>query len=323
MITVDGLLFDYPTVRALHGVSFTVETETITALVGPNGAGKTTLLRCLAALETPLSGKITVDDVDVAERPRAAHRRIGFLQDFFGLYDDLSVRRCLRHHAAAHDVPRAERPQRIAITAERLGLTERLDQKAGQLSRGFRQRVAIGQAIIHGPKVLMLDEPAAGLDPEARQELSNLLLTLRAEGMTIIVSSHILPELADVCTRVGMIEKGVMQVDGYVDEVMQKARQAVVLHIQVTGDAGAAAKLLEQHEQVELIDIVEKVASPRTLTSRTTQTPTLVVRLVPGTDDYSELPSALIAAGYRLKLFREEEVNLETAFMELTKGTQQ
>ncbi|MCZ6720801.1 MAG: ABC transporter ATP-binding protein [Proteobacteria bacterium] len=208
MITVDGLLFDYPTVRALHGVSFTVETETITALVGPNGAGKTTLLRCLAALETPLSGKITVDDVDVAERPRAAHRRIGFLQDFFGLYDDLSVRRCLRHHAAAHDVPRAERPQRIAITAERLGLTERLDQKTGQLSRGFRQRVAIGQAIIHGPKVLMLDEPAAGLDPEARQELSNLLLTLRAEGMTIIVSSHILVELEDYSSHMMILDRG-------------------------------------------------------------------------------------------------------------------
>ncbi len=208
MITVDGLLFDYPTVRALHGVSFTVETETITALVGPNGAGKTTLLRCLAALETPLSGKITVDDVDVAERPRAAHRRIGFLQDFFGLYDDLSVRRCLRYHAAAHDVPRAERPQRIAITAERLGLTERLDQKAGQLSRGFRQRVAIGQAIIHGPKVLMLDEPAAGLDPEARQELSNLLLTLRAEGMTIIVSSHILVELEDYSSHMMILDRG-------------------------------------------------------------------------------------------------------------------
>jgi ABC-2 type transport system ATP-binding protein len=208
MITVDGLLFDYPTVRALHGISFAVETETITALVGPNGAGKTTLLRCLAALETPLSGKITVDDIDVAERPRAAHRRIGFLQDFFGLYDDLSVRQCLRHHAAAHDVPHAERPQRIAITAERLGLTDRLNQKAGQLSRGFRQRLAIGQAIIHGPKVLMLDEPAAGLDPEARQELSGLLLTLRAEGMTIIVSSHILVELEDYSSHMMILDRG-------------------------------------------------------------------------------------------------------------------
>ncbi len=208
VIDVRDLVFDYATSRALFGVSVTIEPGTITGLVGPNGAGKTTLLRCVAALETPFSGSVTVDGLDTTEHPRDIHRRIGYLQDFFGLYDELSVRQCLRHHAMAHAVPAAEREARIVETAQRLDLGDRLDQDAGKLSRGLRQRLAIAQAIIHRPKVLLLDEPASGLDPEARTGLSELMVALRDEGITIVVSSHILAELEDYSTHMLVLRQG-------------------------------------------------------------------------------------------------------------------
>lgn len=208
MVEVRDLVFDYPTARALFGVSFEIEPGSITALVGPNGAGKTTLMRCLAALETPNSGSVVVDGLDVEEHPRQVHERLGFLQDFYGLYDDLTVRQCLDYHAAARGVPSGQRPQSIERSAERLHLDRRLDQKAGTLSRGLRQRLAIAQAIIHEPSLLLLDEPASGLDPEARQNLSGQLLELRDEGMTLIVSSHILAELEDYSTHMMIMHEG-------------------------------------------------------------------------------------------------------------------
>ncbi len=208
VIDVRDLVFDYATARALFGISVTIEPGTITGLVGPNGAGKTTLLRCLAALETPFSGSVTVDGLDTTEHPRDVHRRMGYLQDFFGLYDELTVRQCLRHHAMAHAVPAAERETRIIETAQRLDLADRLDQEAGKLSRGLRQRLAIAQAIIHQPKVLLLDEPASGLDPEARTGLSELMVALCDEGITIVVSSHILAELEDYSTHMLVLRQG-------------------------------------------------------------------------------------------------------------------
>ena len=210
VIDVRDLVFDYPTARALFGVSLTIEPVTITGLVGPNGAGKTTLLRCVAALETPFSGSVMVGGLDTTEHPRDVHRRIGYLQDFFGLYDELTVRQCLRHHAMAHGVPAAECEDRIVDTARRLDLGARLDQEAGKLSRGLRQRLAVAQAIIHRPKVLLLDEPASGLDPEARSGLSELMVALRDEGITIVVSSHILAELEDYSTHMMILRQGLI-----------------------------------------------------------------------------------------------------------------
>lgn len=208
IIDVRDLVFDYATARALFGVSLAIEPGTITGLVGPNGAGKTTMLRCVAALESPFSGSVRVDGLDTTEHPREVHRRIGYLQDFFGLYDDLTVRQCLRHHAMAHGVPPELREDRIVDTAQRLDLAARLDQDAGKLSRGLRQRLAVAQAIIHRPKVLLLDEPASGLDPEARSGLSELMLALRDEGITIVVSSHILAELEDYSTHMLILRQG-------------------------------------------------------------------------------------------------------------------
>jgi ABC-2 type transport system ATP-binding protein len=207
-IEVANLLFEYPGVRALDDVSFTVAAGSVTALVGPNGAGKTTLLRCLAGLELPLDGSIRVAGLDVLEEPRSVHRRIGYLSDFYGLYDALTVRQCFAHAAAAHGVAESALDQAIARTAQRLDLTELTGRRANELSRGQRQRVAIGQALIHNPQVLMLDEPASGLDPEARHALAQLFTRLSRDGMTLLVSSHILAELDEYSTDMLVMRSG-------------------------------------------------------------------------------------------------------------------
>jgi ABC-2 type transport system ATP-binding protein len=208
MIAVQGLVFDYPGTRALDDVSFSLDPQTITALVGPNGAGKTTLLRCLAGLDTPFAGQVNVAGLDVLSEPRQSHRRMGFLADSFGLYDELSVEQCLLYRAAALGLPATERAPAARLSAQRLALADRFKQKVGTLSRGLRQRLAIAETIVHHPEVLLLDEPASGLDPEARVGLAETLRRLRDEGMTIIVSSHILSELEDYSTHMLILRAG-------------------------------------------------------------------------------------------------------------------
>jgi len=207
MIEVENLTFEYPGHRAVDDVSFTIERDSVTALVGPNGAGKTTLMRCLCGLERPLSGTIVVDGIDVVEHPRRCHERIGYLSDFYGLYDDLYVSQCLRYAAEANGTTR-DVGASISETADRLNLGDRLNQRVGELSRGLRQRVAVGQALIHNPRVLILDEPASGLDPEARHDLAELFKYLQAAGMTLLVSSHILAELEEYASEMLVIRDG-------------------------------------------------------------------------------------------------------------------
>ena len=207
-IEVSHLMFEYPGVRALDDVSFGVAAGSVTALVGPNGAGKTTLLRCLAGLEQPMLGSIEVAGIDVLEEPRAVHRKIGYLADFYGLYDALTVRQCFAYAAASHGVQDTAVEAAVMRAAERLGLTGLIARRAAELSRGQRQRVAIGQALIHDPRVLMLDEPASGLDPEARHDLALLFTRLSGEGMTLLVSSHILAELDEYSTHMLVMKEG-------------------------------------------------------------------------------------------------------------------
>jgi len=211
MIEVNNLSYRYATQQALRDVTFTLEPATITALVGPNGAGKSTLLRCMAALDSPFSGDIKLWGRDTHESPRACHELLGFLSDQFGLYDDLTIEQSLGYMAMAHHLPQQTWQPRVELVSRQLGLADRMRQKTGELSRGLRQRVAIAQAIMHQPKLLLLDEPASGLDPEARHELSSLLKLLRGEGMTIVVSSHILAELADYSTHMLVLREGVIR----------------------------------------------------------------------------------------------------------------
>jgi len=288
------------------GVSFEVMPGEIFGVIGPNGSGKTTTMRMLATLLNPDYGEAYVCGKSIYTHPQEIRRLVGFMPDFYGVYDDMKVIEYLEFFAAAY---RINGPKRRKICEEKLELVDmtfKRDAMVNQLSRGQTQRIGLARVLLHEPEVLLLDEPASGLDPRARIEIRRLLKRLGEMNKTIMVSSHILPELADVCNKVGMIEKGILFVNGRVDEVMQMVRQAIILHVKVTGDAEKAGKLVEQHGDVDKIDVRSGGL--------------LVITLKKGVHDYSFLNRLLITNGFDVTLFREEELNLETAFMELTRG---
>ena len=248
LISTEDLVFDYPTKRALFDINISIPLGCITALVGPNGAGKTTLINCLVGLHAPVDGRVIFDSQDITASPRAAHKRMGYLPDFYGLYDDLTVRQCLEHGAEMRGIKRRDAEARAATAAARLNVADRLDDKVGSLSRGLTQRAAIARTIIHDPDFLILDEPAAGLDPDARQQLSALFRGLHDDGMTLLVSSHILAELEDYCSDMIIIQGGrVLRHDG-ASPGTQPRRRIVIelaepngnLEAIVTGAAGVA-----------------------------------------------------------------------------------
>jgi ABC-2 type transport system ATP-binding protein len=254
MIHVEGLIFDYLGHRALHGVSVDIPKGSVTALVGPNGAGKSTLMRCIAGLDTPLSGTVTVDGIDVQEHPREVHTKLGYLSDFFGLYQDLTVAQCLTYAAQSQRIAAHLVADRVKEVAHDLGLSEKLTSLSSNLSRGQRQRVAIGQAIVHMPQVLLLDEPASGLDPEARSDLSVLFRKLNAKGMTLVVSSHILSELDEYCTHILSIRDGRVNKHASLTATMTGNQGAVkaLLSIKIASPAPQLEALLAGYEVVHL-----------------------------------------------------------------------
>lgn len=298
MIEIRGLVFEYPGLRALDGITLAIAGGAITALVGPNGAGKTTLLRCMAALETPYAGSVAIDGLDTRDHPRRVHARLGYLPDFFGLYDMLSVRRCLRYAARAHGIGTREVTGAVEAAAARVGLSDRMEQAAGALSRGLRQRLAIGQAIVHRPAVLLLDEPAAGLDPQARRDLSELLLSLKAGGMTLVVSSHILAELEDYSDRMVIVDHG--RIAGGEAITLGAVRLRIALAVPHPGLRAA----LEQ-AGAGVVQADDRGA---------------VVTLAGGADGRSRLLAALVQAGFAVSDFAEETSNLEDVYFARVRG---
>jgi ABC-2 type transport system ATP-binding protein len=300
MIEIRDLSFEYPGLRALDRVSLTIQRGAITALVGPNGAGKTTLLRCMAALETPYEGLVTIAGLDTRDSPRAIHARLGYLPDFFGLYDALSVRRCLHYAARAHGIAAHDAAAAAEAAAGRVGLSDRLEQPAGALSRGLRQRLAIGQAIVHRPAVLLLDEPAAGLDPQARRDLSQLLLALKSGGMTMVVSSHILAELEDYSDRMVIVNHG---------------RIAGGETIALRGpEAGLRVALASPH--ADLADALSRAGA----TVLEADDRHAVVRLAGGVEARSRLLAALVGEGFAVSDFTAETRNLEEVYFSKVKS---
>jgi len=252
LIKVSHLIFEYTGFRALNELSFSIPSGSITALVGPNGAGKTTLLRCLSALEQPLTGSINIDEIDVLEHPRLCHRKVGYLSDFFGLYNRLTVRQCLHFVAKAQGIETGNCEQAILRVSQQLNISDRLDKTPAELSRGLRQRVAIAQAIIHQPKVLLLDEPASGLDPEARHLLADLFLELQQQGMTLIVSSHILSELAAYSTDMLVLREGhiIEQVS-----IKEKSQQLKAFKLVLTQPVSELATILSTIDELSQLEI--------------------------------------------------------------------
>ena len=306
MIETSQLTKRYGDLIAVNHIDLKLEEGDVFGFIGPNGSGKTTTMRMIATLLQPDYGEAYVCGKSIYTHSQEIRRLVGFMPDFFGVYEDMTVVEYLEFFAAAYRVKPEARRKVVEEKLELVDMAFKRDAMVNQLSRGQTQRIGLARVMLHDPQVLLLDEPASGLDPRARIEIRNLLKRLGSMKKTIIVSSHILPELADVCTRVGMIEKGNLIVDGYVDEVMRKARQRILLHIRVKGDTDKAAGLLEQSDLVDSVNI--------------TSTALIEAALKPEVEDYSDIPQILLEGGCRLTLFREEETNLETAFMELTKG---
>jgi ABC-2 type transport system ATP-binding protein len=295
----------YGTLVALSNLNLEINEGDCFGFIGPNGAGKTTTIKILATLLQPTWGEARVCDYVVGYQSRSIRPLIGYVPDYFGAYEDMVVQEYLEFFASAYNINGAQRTKIVNDVLELTDLGFKRDALVDGLSRGMKQRLSIARVLVHDPRVLLLDEPAGNLDPRARIEMRELLKELRRMGKTIVISSHILPELADLCNTVGIIEQGELLYSGPVADIVRRARAGTVLHVGVVRAPEQAAALLSQH-----LDVAS-VAQNNGF---------LQVSLKDGVVDYSFIPAKLIAAGFQLNLLKEEEVNLETAFMRLTKG---
>ncbi len=306
MIKTENLTKKYGEMFAIKGIDLDLEQGDLFGFIGPNGAGKTTTMRIIATLLEPSWGEAYVCGNSIYNSPKEIRRLVGYMPDFFGVYDDMKVIEYLEFFAAAYRIKGKARRKKCDEMLETVDLDFKRDAFANTLSRGQTQRLGLARVLLHDPQVLLLDEPLSGLDPRARIEMRNLLRRLGQTGKTIIVSSHILPELADVCNKIGIIDRGVMSHAAEVTEVMKLVRQQTILHIGIKGDEHKAIELLQGHELVDSVRPGDAC---------------LVVTLKQIETDYSDLATQLITNGLGITRFQEEEIDLESAFMALTKGT--
>ena len=306
VIRAEGLNKKYGNFHAVKSFNLELDEGDVFGFIGPNGAGKTTTMRMLATLLDPTSGEAYVCGHSIYNRPREIRRLVGYMPDFFGVYDDMKVIEYLEFFAATYRIPVEKRLDICERVLDLVDLTFKRDSFANTLSRGQTQRLGLARVLVHDPQVLLLDEPASGLDPRARIKIRELIKRLRDMGKTIMVSSHILPELADICNKIGIIERGELIVNERVSEVMQRIRSAPVLKISVRTDRERASKCIESDP---MVDCIETDPEGR-----------LTVHLKQGVEDYAPLAKVLIDAGFAIEHFAEDEINLETAFMLLTQG---
>ena len=308
MIKTVNLTKKYGDMYAIRSIDLDLQQGDLFGFIGPNGAGKTTTMRIIATLLAPTYGEATVCNHSIYSNPKEIRRMVGFMPDFFGVYDDMTVIEYLEFFAAAYRINGPQRRKRCDEMLDIVDLNFKRDAYANTLSRGQTQRLGLARVLIHDPQVLLLDEPLSGLDPRARIEMRNLLRRLGELGKTIIVSSHILPELADICNKVGIINRGEMGFNGPIADLIKQVRPQTILEIQpIPGsDQQAMISFLESSELVERVD---------------QRSDTLEVTLSPGMDDFSQLPRQLILSGHSFRRFNEKETNLESAFMALTRAT--
>src|SRR5438309_10432906 len=258
MIETRDLTKKYGDLYALDRLTLRLEPGDVYGLIGPNGAGKTTTMRILATLLQPSYGEATVCGYSIYNHSREIRRSIGYMPDFFGVYDDMKVIEYLEFFAAAYRIKGPERRVRCEKVLELVDLGYKRDALVTSLSRGMTQRLGLARVLLHEPQVLLLDEPASGLDPRARIEMRGLLKELRSMGKTILVSSHILPELADICNKIGIIEKGKLEFDGTVESAIRQVRQRTVLSVAVGNGLNHLAKeQLEGHADIASVEVKE------------------------------------------------------------------
>jgi len=298
LLEVSGLRLRYDEPRdAVADVGFTVNAGSIFALVGPNGAGKTSILRALATLQAPRAGRLTLDGIDLIAEPVEARRRLGFLPDHFTLYEKMTPIDYLGFWARLHDVPAAVRRRRIDSLIEELGLVDKRVAAIGSLSRGMKQRLGLGRALVHDPKLLLLDEPASALDPAARDRLQQLLMGWKRRGLAIVISSHILPDLAAIADAVGVMERGRMVRAGAIAEVARVTHGGQIHRVEVTAGIDRARRLLQERSW--------PFAEPA---------PGVFELPLPNEDAVAELVEALVLRGARICGVRPRESALEAVY---------
>ncbi|GAB4325630.1 MAG: ABC transporter ATP-binding protein [Candidatus Sumerlaeia bacterium] len=305
MIEIKGITKHYKDLTAVNNLWLDINEGDIFGFIGPNGAGKTTTIKILATLLKPDAGVAYICNYNVLTQQDDVKRVLGYMPDFFGVYDDMKVWEYLDFFAAAYKIDRQRRPQIINDVLELTDLTDKKDAFVEALSRGMKQRLCLAKTLVHDPKVLLLDEPASGLDPRARIEFRELLKELRRMGKTILVSSHILTELSDFCNKIGIIEKGQLLVAGDVGEIIKQIKGARVVAVKIKGDSDRARDLLMASDNVLNIAI---------------DGDQLEIEVAADCEDTSFINETLIQNAIKVLSFTEKQMDLEDVFMQITKG---
>ena len=305
MIEAVKLTKHYGKFVALKDLDLEIEQGDIYGFIGPNGAGKTTTIRILATLLEATSGHATIDGHDVAKEPYEVKKILGFMPDEFGVYDGMRLREYLDFFGAAYKIPQRKRASIIDDVLELTDLTSKADDFVSAFSRGMKQRCCLAKTLIHDPKVLLLDEPASGLDPRARIEMKELLKTLCAMGKTILISSHILSELGDMCNKIGILEHGELLASGEVSEIMARVKEVQELRIEVFDGADRAEVILRDAPGISGL---ERAGDEFQMQSRL------------GRAELAALHGRLVTEGVQLLFFEQDKGSLEDVFLSVTKG---
>jgi ABC-2 type transport system ATP-binding protein len=311
IIEIRGLTKKYGSLTALNELTLSIEEGAVFGFIGPNGAGKTTTMRLITTLLRPTDGEAWVAGHSVTREPRKVRQVIGYMPDFFGVYDDMKVWEYLDFFAACYDIPQASRLGMVDDLLSLVDLNHKKDEFVESLSRGMKQRLCLARTLAHDPQVLILDEPASGLDPRARIEIRELLRELRNMGKTIFFSSHILSEVADVCTSIGIIEAGELVTFGDMSEMKKQLRPHRLILVQLLDDTSAAQEFLMGQPMIAAIsDAVES------------DLPENCVRFDFSGDNraLSQLLARMVGAGLPVVSFSEETGDLEDVFMQVTQG---
>lgn len=305
LLSIQGLRVDYEDITAVDDVSFSVEAGMVYGLIGPNGAGKTSIIRVIATLLQPTYGQVRVCDIDLVAEPLRALHHIGFMPDMPPLYEDLYVEEFLELFASAYGLSGAKRRKRIDELIEKVQLGEKRRTPAGELSRGMKQRLFLAKTLLHDPKVLLLDEPASGLDPRARLELRDVIVELGREGKAVVVSSHILAEMADFCNSVGIMERGKMLLSGRIEDILKRLRPGLLLRVRLLAPDDRLGAQLAGFAGVSDVEIDGASAT---------------FKLVGDPDSAANLLKELIQKDFRVAEYREQTSNLQDIFLQVSTG---
>jgi ABC-2 type transport system ATP-binding protein len=311
IIEIEGLTKQYGTLTALNNLDLAVEEGAVVGFIGPNGAGKTTTMRILTTLLQPTRGRARVCGFSVIDEPHGVRRSIGYMPDFFGVYEDMKVWEYLDFFAACYDIPANQRPGMIDDLLNLVDLGHKKDEFVDSLSRGMKQRLCLARTLAHDPQVLILDEPASGLDPRARIEMRELLRELKKMGKTIFFSSHILSEVADVCTDIAILEAGHLIAYGNMTEMRKKLRPHRVISVRTLEDVTLLQEVLTGYSTVSTM-----LSSP----DRNPPKGTVKFDFSGSDEELSQLLSDLVARSISVVSFNEEQGDLEDIFLEVTKG---